>query len=49
METFFLKTRAKELPLRRKADYIIELEKKTLPPFLPLRLLLAEKLKILRK
>jgi len=48
-EIFFIKARAKELPPRRKADYIIELEKETLPPFLPLCLLLAEELKVLRE
>jgi hypothetical protein len=49
LEEFFIKAKAKELPPRRKANYIIELEKKTLPPFLPLYLLLLKELKVLRK
>jgi hypothetical protein len=49
LEEFFIKARAKELLLRRRANYIIKLEKKTLPPFLPLCLLLLRKLKVLRE
>jgi len=49
MEIFFIKTKAKELPPRRKADYIIDLEKETLPSFLPLCLFLAKELKVLRE
>jgi len=49
LEEFFIKARAKELSLRRRADYIIELEEGTLPPFLPLCSLLLRKLEVLRE
>jgi hypothetical protein len=49
LEEFFVKARAKELPPRRKADHAIELEKGTSPPFLPLRPLSSEELKVLKE
>jgi hypothetical protein len=49
LEEFFIKARAKELLLRKRANYVIELEKGTLPPFLPLYLLLGRELKVLRE
>jgi len=49
LEEFFIKARAKELPPKRKVDYIIDLEKETLPPFLSLYLLLLEELKVLKE
>jgi hypothetical protein len=46
---FFIKERAKSLPLKRPANYIIKLTLGTLPLFLPLHLLSKKELKILRE